>query len=72
MKGSISMIARKGEKMFDARWNDSEQCTAAADDMMQAVSCLLTMTSGPGKVFVYYFDDDIKHGTIVKVYEIPD
>jgi len=58
--------------MFEAKWNDSDEQKAAADEMMEAVSCLLTITYGKGKVFVYSFTDDIKNEKLVKVFEIKD
>ena len=52
--------------MYEAKWNNSDECKVACSDMKGALSALLCMTSGNGSVFIYELNGEKP----IKVYKI--
>lgn len=45
---------------YEARWNNSNEICACADTIEGAVGCVLSLTNGNGRVFIYEFGKDGK------------
>jgi len=42
---------------YEGRWNDNKNHCCCADTIEGVVSCMCSMTSGKGKIYIYQFED---------------
>ena len=57
---------------YEGRWNNSEKICCSADSIEAVLSCILSMTTGKGKVFIYEFGKDGKISKLRKIITITD
>lgn len=55
---------------FEARWDNNSNCCCSSDTIEDVLGCILSMTTGKGKVFIYEFGKDGKIGKLVKIFTI--
>ena len=57
---------------FEARWDNNPHLSCIGDTIKDVVGCILSMTTGKGKVFIYKFGKDGRSREFVKVILITD
>ena len=60
------------EMGFEARWENSPYLCCSGDTIKDVVGCILSMTAGKGKVFIYKFGKDGRSREFVKAILITD
>jgi len=56
---------------YEGRWNDSPNNCCSADTIEGVVSCMCSMTSGKGNIYIYQFQDR-NSPQFIKIIEIID
>lgn len=56
---------------YEARWEDNKQLCCSVDTIENAISCICSLTTGKGKIYLYQFHDH-QPPTFIKIIEIID